>query len=244
MTAPAEHARPFRFDRDTFGFAHELVWQYRFDPVTGAMTTFRTQPPPAYYHRCFVMVRSARQFFYHARFESGLPAAGAEVYRRLIRQIISRNPRQGSAPPETRVVIPGFDGLRAFSQAHESLLKAECGGAWQSYFLRSHWRMVFPVWGGHQEQMVQRLQQRLSQGALPAVHIFRFPRVSINHGLLLFGLVESEKDLQFAAYDPNIPIHPVTLNYNRAAKAFQFPPACYWAGGKVSVIEIFRGGLY
>ena len=244
MTATAENARPFQFDRDTFAFAHELVWQYRFDPVSGAMTTFRTQPPPVYYHRCFVMVRSARQFYYHARFEPDLPTASVEVYRRCIRQIVSRNPRHGAALPKARVGIPGFDGLRAFSQAHEQLLKAECGGAWQSYFLRSHWRMVFPVWGAHQEQVALRLKRQLGQGALPAVHIFRFPHVTINHGLLLFALVESEKEIQFAAYDPNTPAHPVTLTYDRPARIFVFPPACYWAGGRLSVIEIFRGGLY
>src|SRR5690349_6757877 len=82
-----DQTRTFRFDRDTFAFAHGLVWQYRFDPVTGAMTTFRTEPPPTYYHRCFVMVRSARQFFYHARFEPNQPVADDETYRRLIRQI-------------------------------------------------------------------------------------------------------------------------------------------------------------
>jgi hypothetical protein len=25
---------------------------------------------------------------------------------------------------------------------------------------------------------------------------------------------------------------------------FSFPPTCYWAGGALKVIEIFRGGLY
>ncbi len=242
--APTQHDRPFRFERDTFAFAHELVWQYRFDPVTGAMTTFRTAPPPSYYHRCFVMVRTVRQFFYHARFEPGRPALETALYCPLIRQVVSRNPRQGSAAPEQRVVLPGYDGLRSFSQAHEPLLKDQCGAAWQSYFLRSHWRMVFPVWARHQEQTARRLARSLRQGRVVIVHLFRFPRITINHGLLLYALAESEREIQFAAYDPNIPAHPVQLTYDRARRAFCFPPACYWAGGTVSVIEIFRGGLY
>jgi hypothetical protein len=234
----------FRFEQDTFAFAHELVWQYRFDPATGAMTVSRSDPPPAYYHRCFVMARSARQFFHQARFEPGLPEAGAEEYRRLIRQVVARNPRRGSAAPEERVVVPGYDGLRAFSRAREPLLKAECGGAWQSYFLRSHWRMVFPVWGRHQEQTAQRLARLLGEGGVPIVHLFRFPRITINHGLVLFAVAESEREIQFEAYDPNIPAHPVKLTYDRARREFRFPPACYWGGGAVSVMEIFRGGLY
>ena len=236
-------ARPFRFDRDTFAFAHELVWQYRFDPATGQMTTFPTRPPPTYYHRCFVLVRSVRQFFDHARFEPGLPAADTETYRRLIGEIVSRNPRRPCAERE-RVVIPGYDGLRSFSQAQEPLLKAECGGAWRSYFLRSHWRMIFPVWPQHQERIAQQLKQSLGERGVALVHLFRFPRITINHGIVLYGSAESEQNMEFEAYDPNIPAHPVKLIYDRALRRFSFPPSCYWGGGTLSVIEIYRGGLY
>ena len=240
---PEEPPRSFEFERDTFTFANELVWRYCFDPASGAMTVSRNDPGPAYFHRCFVVVRSARQFFYHARFEPAAPAAEAPVYRRLIRQVVSRNPRRMS-PGRERIAIPGYDGLRAFSRAQEPLLKAECGGPWQSYFLRSHWRMVFPIWRRHQERMARQLQQAVRQGAAPTVHLFRFPRITINHGLLLFGVAESGCGLEFEAYDPNIPAHAVRLIYDRGLRAFRFPPSCYWAGGVVSVIEIFRGGLY
>ena len=240
---PDDCARPFRFERDTFAFANELIWLYRFDPVTKAMRVSRNHPPPTYSHRCFMVVKSARQFVYHARFEPDLPIAEPKVYRRLIRQIVSRNPRRASTAPE-RIVIPGYDGLRALSQAHEPLLKAECGAPWQSYFLRSHWRMVFPISRRHQDRMAQQLGQRLREGAMPTVHIFRFPRITINHGLMLFGMVESERGIQFEAYDPNTPAHPATLIYDRSRRSFSFPPACYWPGGELSVVEIFRGGLY
>lgn len=233
----------FRFERDTLSFANELVWQYRFDPASGARTVSRNHPPPAYSHRCFVVVRSARQFFYHARFEPGLPAVEAGACRGLIRQVVSRSPRRMSGDGE-RIVIPGYEGLRGFSRAHEPLLKAECGGPCQSYFLRSHWRMVFPVWGWHQERMARQLRQRVRQGAAPTVHVFRFPHITINHGLLLFGMAESGLETRFEAYDPNIPAHPVRLIYDHRLRAFRFPPATYWAGGLVSVIEIYRGGLY
>jgi hypothetical protein len=233
----------FLFERDTFSFANELVWQYRFDPTSGKMTVSRNDPPPTYSHRCFVVVRSARQFFCHARFEPTLPAVEPEVYRRLIRQVIKRSPRRSSGAEE-RIVIPGYEGLRAFSQAHAPLLKAGCGGAWQSYCLRSHWRMVAPVWAWQQEEVARQLQQRMRDGVVPLVHIFRFPRITINHGILLFGMVESEQEIQFEAYDPNITARPVKLIYNRSRRAFSFPPTCYWAGGELSVIEIFCGGLY
>jgi len=52
--------------------------------------------------------------------------------------------------------------------------------------------MVFMVPARHQEQMAGQLAQRVREGAAPIVHLFRFPRITINHGIVLFGLSESE----------------------------------------------------
>ena len=239
MMAPTEQSfRTFQFERDTFAFPHELVWQYHFNPVTGAMTTVRSNPPPTYYHRCFVMVRSTRQFFYHARFAPEQPVAEPEVYRQLIREVVSRSPRRPCVESEC-VMIPGHDGLRSFSRAHEPLLKAEMGGPWQSYFLRSHWRMIFPVMPWHREKMAEKLKQSLSKSGLSLVHLFRFPRITINHGIVLYRLKESEQSMEFEAYDPNIPEHPVKLVYERKRRVFTFAPSRYWGGGVLSVVEIF-----
>jgi hypothetical protein len=190
-----------------------------------------------------VVVRSARQFFYHARFDPDQPAAEPAHYCQLVRRVVSRSPRRRCADGD-RIVFPGYACLRAFSQANEPLLKAECGGPWQSYFLRSHWRMIFPVRRWHQARMAQRLCRGVREGRAPTAHLFRFPRISINHGVMLFGLVETERELQFEAYDPNLPGNPVKLHYDSASRTFSFPPTIYWAGGPVNVIEIFRGGLY
>lgn len=234
---------PFSFSRDTFTFVNELVWQYRFDPVTGAMAVCPCDPPPTYSHRCFVVVRSARQFKYHAQFRPELERVSDEEYASLIRRVVSLDPRRPSLPDE-RLVIPGFAGLRQFSSAHETLLKQNCGGPLQSYFIRSHWRMVFPVPGWHQEGMAAQLIDRVRSGAMPLIHIFKFPHVTINHGILLFDAVDLGTEVDFVAYDPNIASEPVHILYEKQRKQFVFPPAIYWAGGPVKVIEIFRGGLY
>jgi hypothetical protein len=104
--------------------------------------------------------------------------------------------------------------------------------------------MVAPTRRWHQEQMAQQLARSLPQRQAPLVHLYRFPRVTINHGIVLFGMTESERDIQFDAYDPNIPEHPVKLIYERATRTFVFPRTHYWAGGKLNVYEIFTGGLY
>ena len=237
MTATV-YNRSFQFERDTFAFAHELGWKYHFDPVTGVMTTQKTDPPPTYYHRCFVLVRATRQFFQHAQFAPERSPTEQESYRQLIRAVVSRNPRHGCADAE-RIVIPGFDGLRSFSKSHEMLLKAECGAAWESYFLRSHWRMIFPVSSRFQEQMAEKLKRSLAQHEISLVHLFRFPRITINHGIVLYDIAETKQHVEFAAYDPNIPGHPVKLVYEKTRCGFTMAPNCYWGGGSLSVMEIY-----
>jgi len=240
ISPPEQMHRPFLFERDTFVFANELVWEYRFDPATGAMTTCRSNPPPTYSHHCFVVVRSARQFFYHARFEQDLPAVNADTYRRLIQKVISRSPRRPSRE-EDKVVFPGYDGLRSFSRAQERLLKAECGGAWQSYFLRSHWRMIFPISRSNQEALSEQLLKAFNERFALIVHLVRFPQLTINHGIVLFGFKETDSTIVFQAYDPNIPAHSSELIYDRAARTFYYSRNHYWAGGRLDVIEVYRG---
>jgi len=239
ISAGTTGERSFRFERDTFAFANDLLCEYRFHPGGGRTELVARQPRPTYVLRCFVLVRAARQFLYHAAFEPDRPPLSETEYRRRVCRVITRNPRQPSAPA-LRIGFPAFDGLRAFSRNWERLLKATCGGAWRSYVLRSHWRMVFPITRRHQEQTAHRLTGRLAGGSLPIVHLVRFPQLTINHGLLLFGARAGEDRTRFEAYDPNCPEHPVTLSYHWGTREFHLPANRYWAGGRVDVIEIYR----
>lgn len=243
ISAPATPLRRFEFERDTFAFANELVWEYQLDAATQTMTSRKNDPVPDYTHRCFVLVRSARQFFYHARFDPTLPVADAAGYGRLVRAVVSRNPRVVS-DESRRVVVPGYAGLRAFSQAQAAVLKNNCGGAWQSYVLRSHWRMVLPVSRPHQERMAGQLIRSVQHRRAAIVHLFRFPELTINHGIVLYAQAETETGVRFTAYDPNLPGQPTELNYHRTDRTFHFPRNHYWAGGPVNVVETYCGWLY
>ncbi len=152
---------------------------------------------------------------------------------------MTQNPRVPSTPGH-RVAFPGFAGLRAFSKAHEALLKTECGGAWRSYVLRSHWRMVLPISRAHQARTAQKLQERLAQGGAPIVHLVRFPQLTINHGMLLISAEAGRGESRFAAYDPNDPSRPATLVFNEQSGSFWLPPNRYWPGGVLDVLEICR----
>ncbi len=240
----APHGGPaFDFQRDAFAFANETMWRYGVDPATGRQTTTPCVPEPDYTLHCFVVARSAKQFWLHARFAPELPAADDATCRRLVRAVVSRSAQTGSELA-AKVVIPGYAGLREFSAAREGLLKAECGGAWQSYLQRGNWRMVFPFPRRHQQTEAARLASVLKRGELPIVHVVRFPQLTINHTLLLLGVKETTNAITFRAYDPNVPEREVALTYDRATRTFTLPPLHYFAGGRVDVYEIYRGWIY
>ncbi|MGH8024217.1 MAG: hypothetical protein ACRED1_11580 [Limisphaerales bacterium] len=243
IAAAANSVRAFEFERDTFAYPHELVWKYDFDRATGAMSVSRTDSPPTYYHRCFVMARAIRQFFYHARFDPDSPPADADTCRKLIREIVRRDVRR-RCPESQRISVPGFHSLRAFSRAYEPLLKAVCGAPWESYFLRSHWRMIFPVPTWYRQMMAEKLKASLPRRGLTLVHLFRFPHITINHGIVLFAFTESDAAVEFDAYDPNIPDQPVKLIYEKQQRRFTFGPNRYWGGGPLKVMEIYADWPY
>jgi len=239
----ASFARPFAFGQDTFSYPNDLVWVYYRDPETGKLRHKNRDPKPDYTHHCFVVARSARQFFQHARFDPAQPAADEATYRKLIRHVVTTSPRQHLKEDE-KIVIPGYTNLFTFSQAQERLLKEECGGAWQSYFQRGHWRMVFPFTSQHQAKMVEQLRESIRRNRPPVVHAVRFPKLTINHALVLFGVKEKPGEVQFSAYDPYDPTMPAQLTFNRQDGQFYFPANDYFVGGKADVYEIYSSWKY
>jgi hypothetical protein len=235
--------RPFVFQQDTFAFTNETAWDYHIDPVTGKTTHTRTQPPPSYSHHCFVVARAALQFFHHARFDTNQPVAAEATYRRLVQRAVSLSAQTELSDAE-RIVIPGYANLFAFSQAQARVLKANCGGAWQSYFQRGHWRMIFPLTRHHQEKMADRLLKSVKQNVPAVVHVVRFPQLSINHAVLLFAAQESAVEIQFTAYDPNNPVKPAPLIFDRSQRRFVFPANPYFAGGRVDVYQVYGAWNY
>ena len=233
----------FEFARDSFAFANELVWEYLPDAATGKTVVVPRCPKPEYHHRCFVLVRVVRQFFYHARFAADQPRVSEDDCRRRVRAVMARSMRTPSKVRE-KILIPGFAGLREFSRAHEKTLKVECGGAWRSYFLRSHWRMVFPFSRAHQARTAAALAAALEQNVLPILHLVKFPALSINHAIILFGVAENRQGLEFASYDPNNSVAPERLLFDRATRTFILPANACWLGGEVNVSHICRSWFF
>lgn len=239
---PPPPSHPFRFNEDTFAFANELKWDYFYDS-DGKWKSQRREPPPTYWLHCFVLARSTRQFFEEVRFDPNLPVADDKTYRKLIDEVVSRN-RTHHADKPADIIIPGYKNLREFSAAHENLLKQECGSARQSYLQHGHWRMILPFSRNHQQRTAEQLATEVERHGLPVVHILRFPHITINHAVVLFGAKETPSEITFDVYDPNYPRKPATLVFHRASKQFEFPPNSYFAGGKVNVYEVYKSLLY
>jgi len=236
-------SRPFQFRQDTFSYANELVWEYEFDDFTGDTTHRRRVPPPTYTHHCFVVARAAKQFFQNARFDASQPKADEETYRALVRRVVSIAPRK-VLPEDRKIVVPGYASLFSFSEDWEHVLKAECGGAWRSYFQKGHWRMVLPLTRANQSRMTEQLLDSLGRNRPAVIHVVRFPRLTINHSLVVFDAEENKEDIRFSVYDPNHPEKPSTLTFDRATRRFHLPRNPYFIGGRVDVYEIYHAWNY
>ncbi len=234
---PKPESRRFDFQKDTFAYANELVREYGYD-TNGVWRATKRVPEPDYTLHCFVVARSAKQFFTNARFDPQRPAVDEATYRRLIRRVVSSNPRN-QLPESERIVIPGYADLRSFSAAQEKLLKEECGSAWQSYFQRGHWRMIFPVTQHQQEKAVTRMLAHLRERGPVVAHVFCFPELSINHALVIFDATETPAEIQFRVYDPNDPVKPGTLTFDRKDRSLFLPANPYFPGGSVNAYEIY-----
>ena len=234
--------RAFEFQRDTFAYANGLVWEYYFD-ADGKWTHRRREPAADYTHHCFVVACAAQQFFQHARFDASQSKVDEAAYRRLVRAVIRRSPRRASTEAR-RIVIPGYADLRSFSAAHEALLKTECGGAWESYVQRGHWRMIFPISRSWQAKVARKLVESLQSHPSAVLHVVRFPQLTINHAVLAYEVSETAAAIDFTVYDPNKPEQPAHLTFDRASRTFEFPTNDYFMGGRVDVYEVYRGLLY
>lgn len=235
--------KPFSFARDTFSYRNDLVWEYVFDDATG-QTSHRTRDPrPDYTHHCFVVARSARQFFQFAIFDPDRAKVSDDDYRRLINRVVARDPM--ACPEQTeRIVIPGFASLRDFSAARPKLLQEECGGAWRSYFQRGHWRIMVPFSRAGQASEAEILKAQIRNHRPPVVHLVRFPQLTINHAVVLFDVTETDEAIVFSAYDPYEPARPVPLTFDRRRRTFRFPRNPYFIGGEVNVYEVYRSWIY
>lgn len=232
----------FRFGHDSLAYRNELLREFYFDN-TGRWVGRSVVPRPAYALHCFTVALTARQFFYHARFDPRQARLTAADYRQRVQEVLSGQ-RERPAAADQRVVIPGYADLYAFSKDWEYVIKDAGGGAWRSYIQRGNWRMIFPFSRRHQAATAASLQTELARNRVPIVHLVQFPSLGVNHAVLLFAVTETPTGLRFAIYDPNDAGRATVLFYDRATSIFVMPRNNYFFGGPVDVYEVYRGLWY
>jgi hypothetical protein len=234
---------PFAVPADTFAYENETTWDYRISPDGRQLTWTPRQPPPEVALRCGVMARAARQFWVHAVFVPDAPPVSRAEYEALAGEVLARDRRQKTPAPDP-VVIPGYADLNAFSIDHAVFLQSAVGGAWETYVQRGNWRMIFPFSQRHQQRTAETLLAEVQGGQPALVHVLRFPKVMLNHVVLVYGAEETADVIRFAAYDPNQAGTPIEVRYDRGARVFSFPRTEYFPGGPIRAYEIYDGALY
>ena len=106
---PGVAASQFRFDRDTFAFANQTVFEYHQGHAS--LRKSSATKKDAYNRHCFVMSRTAAQFKKFARFEPrSTPLDDATLAARV--RAVTRQPAWAKPLPENqRIVFPGYKDL-------------------------------------------------------------------------------------------------------------------------------------
>ena len=174
----------FRFDRDTFAFANQTVFEYHEGHASLRKSSATRQD--AYNRHCFVMSRTAAQFKKFARFEPrSTPLDDASLATR-VRAVTRQATWTEPLPENQRIVFPGYKDLKEMSKAHRELVQLNIGHGWPSYFRMSNARMLFQDGTGYQERTHARLNAGV--GARRVVRRISYNLSPVQHQSLGFDL--------------------------------------------------------
>jgi hypothetical protein len=235
--------RPFDFQRDTFAYANELVFNYQDGaPATNAVPQ---EQEHSYTRRCFIMAAGVVQFWKHARFDPrASPVTTAELARR-IRDVRDRAAWWPGEPPGQRVVFPGFASLHDLSEREGRLVRANMGAGWTTYFHLRKFPMPFEPSPEDEACLSEKLQDWLRQGHPMVVWVYNFPHVNINHAVTVFEKIDppGPHQIAFHVYDPNYTNGPRTLTYDCQTQSFSYEKTFYFPGGLVHVRPMYTSLL-
>ena len=233
-------ASEFRFDRDTFAFANQTVFEYHEGHASLRKASAKKQD--AYNRHCFVMCRTAAQFKKFARFEPrSTPLDDASLATRI--QAVTRQAAWTEPLPENqRIVFPGYKDLKEMSTARRELVQLNIGHGWPSYFRISNARMMFQDGTGYQKRTHALLNATLARGDLFVAFLTTYPRFSINHSVLIYKLKSSSPNPgvdHYLVYDPNHPESPRDLTWSARDRSFSYQKDWDFVGGSVRVYQVY-----
>ena len=230
----------FRFDRDTFGFANQTVFDYHQGHASLRKSSATKRD--AYNRHCFVMCRTAAQFKKFARFEPRSTPLNDAALATRIRALTRLATWMEPLPKNQRIVFPGYKNLKEMSKTHRELVQLNIGHGWPSYFRISNARMMFQDGTGYQERTHTRLNAALTRGELFVAFLTTYPRFSINHSVLIYKRESSAPNAavdHYLVYDPNHPESPRDLTWSARDRAFTYQKDWDFIGGFVRVYQVY-----
>jgi hypothetical protein len=233
-------ATDFRLDRDTVGFANATVFEYR--EGRPYLRQREKGEPKRYTRRCFVLCRTAMQFHKFARFDPHAPPLDDNALAARIRNV-TRRPAWGEPlPTNQRVVFPGYANLRAMSKARREVVRANIGLGWPTYFRLGNFRMLFEHDSNYYKETHANLNAALARGELFTGFLTTYPRLSINHAVLVYKRKPASQNdgfERYLVYDPNHPESPRELTWSSHDRAFAYQKDWDFIGGFVHVYRVY-----
>ena len=220
----------FAFGPDTFAFPNEI--RERHPGESGLYANY-----------CFVLARSLRQFFQHARFDPEAPRIDHAEYVTRVREIVRRPPWESALPVSERIVIPGYPHLRAFSAAEEEAVKEGLGGPVGTWFHWTNWRVAAPVTKAHQAGIAEEVAGELAAGRLAQLLVTNWPIPELNHTVVAYGFEDHGDRIDFTIWDPNEIDTPGVITFDRLAQRFWATNVYATRPGTIRVFRMYHTPL-
>ena len=233
-------ASDFRFDRDTVGFANATVFEYREGHPY--LRQRKKGEPKRYTRRCFVLCRTTMQFQKFARFDPHAAPLDDNALAARIRNVTRRAAWGKPLPADQRVVFPGYANLRAMSEARREVVRANIGLGWPTYFRLGNARMLFQHGSDYHKETHANLNAALARDELFVGFLTTYPRLSINHAVLVYKRKPAPQNGgidRYLVYDPNHPESPRELAWSSRDGAFAYQKDWDFIGGFVRVYQIY-----
>src|SRR6266480_2330930 len=241
-TAEAGSAAGFNFQRDTLAFANTTVFEYH----NGEVVSRWSRKSDRYTRRCFVMTRTAEQFYKFARFEPNAPQLDENELHKRIRAVTRKQPWHDPLPQEKRIVFSGYHNVREMSQAHTRLMQRNIGLGWVAYLRPGNGRMFYLHDRGYQEKTHRLLEDALARGEFFIAYLSDFPILHINHSVLVYKHDQprsAEGIDHYRVYDPNHPEAPRHLEWLPAKREINYQKDREFAGGFTRVFQVYGRAL-
>jgi len=188
------------------------------------------------------MTRTAMQFHKFARFDPRGASLDDKELAARVRTVTRRPAWRESLPENRRIVFPGYANLREMSKARTHVLQENIGSGFVTYFRPGNFRMFFLHSQKYQEKTHANLDAALTRGDLFVCYLSTYPKLSINHAVLVYARKASRPGSaveHYLVYDPNHAEAPRELSWSPGEGTFSYQKDIDFVGGFTRVYQVY-----